>query len=130
MDSEKVSNYEAVLKAGNVGVCLQIKGVVVKSPAQGQYVELHATEVVVLGACDAKSFPLAKKRHTLEHLRDIAHLRSRTNTVAPSIVHYVDRSGCSSAQLLCVRYPSLLPAAWLQVHPHSDHHWSGLRGSR
>ena len=81
MDSEKVSNYDQVLKAGNVGVCLQIKGILVKSPAAGQPVELHAVEVVVLGSCDPAKFPLAKKRHTLEHLRDIAHLRSRTNTV-------------------------------------------------
>ncbi len=81
VDSEKVSNYDQVLKAGNVGVCLQIKGILVKSPAAGQPVELHAVEVVVLGACDPAKFPLAKKRHTLEHLRDIAHLRSRTNTV-------------------------------------------------
>lgn len=44
--------------------------------------ELHATEVVVLGTCDPAKFPLAKKRHTLEHLRDIAHLRARTNTVS------------------------------------------------
>ncbi|KAK8815054.1 asparaginyl-tRNA synthetase [Blastocystis sp. ATCC 50177/Nand II] len=82
MDSEKVANYKEVIKSGNVGVCLQIKGILVKSPAAGQSVELHCQEVTVLGACDAKTFPLAKKRHTLEHLRDIAHLRSRTNTIA------------------------------------------------
>lgn len=82
MDSEKVANYKEVIKSGNVGVCLQIKGILVKSPAAGQSVELHCQEVTVLGACDAKTFPLAKKRHTLEHLRDIAHLRSRTNTVS------------------------------------------------
>ena len=87
-----MSNYEEILKAGNVSVCLQIKGVLVKSPAKGQFVELHATEVVVLGSCDAKTFPLAKKRHTLEHLRDIAHLRSRTNTVGI-------RSGMNSRSL-------------------------------
>lgn len=81
MDSEKVSNYEEVVKAGNVGVCLQIKGELVKSPAAGQAVELHCMEVKVLGPCNNKAYPLAKKRHTLEHLRDIAHLRSRTNTV-------------------------------------------------
>ena len=82
VDSEKVANYKEVTKSGNVGVCLQIKGVLVKSPAAGQSVELHCQEVTVLGTCDAKTFPLAKKRHTLEHLRDIAHLRSRTNTVS------------------------------------------------
>ena len=81
VDSEKVSNYEEVMKAGNVGVCLEIKGELVKSPAAGQPVELHVSEVKVLGPCNAATYPLAKKRHTLEHLRDIAHLRSRTNTV-------------------------------------------------
>lgn len=86
MDSEKVANYKEVIKSGNVGVCLQVKGTLVKSPADGQPVELHCTEVVVLGPCDAKTFPLAKKRHTFEHLRDIAHLRSRTNTVMPPVL--------------------------------------------
>lgn len=81
VDSEKVANYEEVMKAGNVGVCLEIKGELVKSPAAGQPVELHVSEVKVLGPCNAATYPLAKKRHTLEHLRDIAHLRSRTNTV-------------------------------------------------
>lgn len=98
MDSEKVSNYQEVMKAGNVGVCLQIKGILVKSPAAGQPVELHAVEVTVLGGCDPGKFPLAKKRHTLEHLRDIAHLRSRTNTVCQKFpLLYTDRSCCPCA---------------------------------
>ena len=45
MDSEKVANYKEVIKSGNVGVCLQIKGILVKSPAAGQSVELHCQEV-------------------------------------------------------------------------------------
>jgi asparaginyl-tRNA synthetase len=44
-------------------------------------VELKADEVQLIGGCDAEKYPLQKKRHTLEFLRGIAHLRPRTNTV-------------------------------------------------
>jgi len=44
-------------------------------------VELKAEEVHLIGGCDAEKYPLQKKRHTLEFLRGIAHLRPRTNTV-------------------------------------------------
>ncbi|KAK8792807.1 hypothetical protein WA158_004971 [Blastocystis sp. Blastoise] len=75
VDKDKVSNFEEVIKSGSVSVSMMVKGVLVKSPAAGQAVELHATEVTILGTCDSKTYPLAKKRHTLEYLRDIAHLR-------------------------------------------------------
>jgi len=47
-------------------------------------VELKADEVQLIGSCDAEKYPLQKKRHTLEFLRGIAHLRPRTNTVLPT----------------------------------------------
>ena len=47
-------------------------------------VELKAEHVELIGACDAEKYPLQKKRHTLEFLRGIAHLRPRTNTVSSS----------------------------------------------
>jgi asparaginyl-tRNA synthetase len=52
----------------------------VQSPAAGQPVELQAETIEVYGTADPETFPLQKKGHTLEFLRDIAHLRPRTNT--------------------------------------------------
>ncbi|HEY0136737.1 MAG TPA: asparagine--tRNA ligase, partial [Nannocystis sp.] len=57
----------------------EVVGELVASPAAGQRVELQATEVIVVGLADV-SFPLQKKRHGFEFLREIAHLRARTNT--------------------------------------------------
>jgi asparaginyl-tRNA synthetase len=62
------------------GASLQVKGQLVPSQGQGQACELTAREVVVLGDSDPEKFPLQPKRHSLEFLREIAHLRPRTNT--------------------------------------------------
>ena len=63
------------------GAAVKIEGVVVESPGGKQAVEVKATAVRLVGAADASTFPLQKKRHTLEFLRGIAHLRPRTNTI-------------------------------------------------
>ncbi|CAM9437407.1 unnamed protein product, partial [Phaeothamnion confervicola] len=63
------------------GASVTVRGIIVESPGQGQSYELRATELEVLGECPA-DYPLQKKRHTLEFLRGIAHLRPRTNTIA------------------------------------------------
>lgn len=57
-------------------------GPLVKSQGGKQAVELSATSLRMLGSCPGETYPLAKKRHSLEYLRTIAHLRPRTNTVA------------------------------------------------
>jgi asparaginyl-tRNA synthetase len=73
---------EAV-NALTTGAAVSIVGTLVESPKQGhQAVELHATSVQLVGACPSDTYPLAKKRHSLEYLRTIAHLRPRTNTLA------------------------------------------------
>ncbi|HAD97160.1 MAG TPA: asparagine--tRNA ligase [Cryomorphaceae bacterium] len=64
----------------NTGACLAIKGDLVKSQGQGQDVEVHATDIRVLGECDPNVYPLQPKKHSMEFLREIAHLRPRTNT--------------------------------------------------
>ena len=51
------------------------------SPGKNQQLELHASELAVLGNCDPETYPLQKKRHSFEFLREIAHLRPRTNTL-------------------------------------------------
>ncbi len=62
------------------GASVSIDGKLTASQGQGQSVELLATNIEVLGEADPEKYPLQPKRHTLEFLRDIAHLRPRTNT--------------------------------------------------
>ncbi len=75
---EKLSNFNEIAKL-NVGCALTIKGEVVATPDAKQKFELHATSIVVNGPCD-KTYPIQPKKHTLEFLRTINHLRPRTNT--------------------------------------------------
>lgn len=75
------ANYEMIIKELSTGTSVLITGVVVKSPAAKQKVEIKATHVEIVGKCDVESYPLQKKRHSLEFLRSIAHLRARTNTI-------------------------------------------------
>ncbi len=69
-----------LIKRITTGSCLSVKGTLVESSGQGQLVEIQAEEILVYGDCSAETYPLQKKGHTLEFLRDIAHLRPRTNT--------------------------------------------------
>ena len=71
---------EDLLKRITTGASLKVSGELVTSPGKGQSVELKASTVEILGDSDAEKFPLQPKRHSLEFLRDIAHLRFRTNT--------------------------------------------------
>ncbi|MDR1668200.1 MAG: asparagine--tRNA ligase [Bacteroidales bacterium] len=68
------------LKQITTGSCIAVAGKLVKSDGQGQNVEVQAASIVLYGAADPGSYPLQKKGHTLEFLREIAHLRPRTNT--------------------------------------------------
>ncbi|WP_432821830.1 asparagine--tRNA ligase [Trichloromonas sp.] len=61
------------------GACIEVEGALVPSPASGQRWEIKAQQVRILGDAD-EDYPLQKKRHTLEYLRSIAHLRPRSNT--------------------------------------------------
>ena len=71
---------EDILKGVTTGACISVTGKLVQSQGQGQSVEIQAEKIEVLGTADSESYPLQKKGHTLEFLRDIAHLRPRTNT--------------------------------------------------
>ena len=68
------------LKPITTGACVNITGLLVASQGQGQTVELQALEIEIYGTADAETYPLQKKGHSLEFLREIAHLRPRTNT--------------------------------------------------
>ena len=71
---------EEQLKLITTGAALSVCGVLTESIGQGQSVEIQAREIVVYGTANPEEYPLQKKGHTLEYLRDIAHLRPRTNT--------------------------------------------------
>ena len=71
---------EELMKLVTTGSCISVTGTLVESPGSGQAVEIHAKEIEVYGTADTETYPLQKKGHTLEFLREIAHLRPRTNT--------------------------------------------------
>ncbi len=71
---------EEFLKPITTGACINVNGMLVESQGQGQSVEIQATEIEIYGIADAATYPLQKKGHSLEFLREIAHLRPRTNT--------------------------------------------------
>ncbi|MEO7989234.1 MAG: asparagine--tRNA ligase [Chryseolinea sp.] len=73
---------EVLLKRVTTGACISVTGELIASPAKGQSVELKVKTLEILGDSDAEKFPLQPKKHSLEFLREIAHLRSRTNTVS------------------------------------------------
>lgn len=71
---------EDFLKGISTGACLAVTGTLVESQGQGQSVEINASEILLYGKCDAETYPLQKKGHSMEFLREHAHLRFRTNT--------------------------------------------------
>ena len=78
IDNEKFG--ESFLKPITTGACINVNGLLVESQGQGQSVEIQATEIEIFGTADPASYPLQKKGHSLEFLREIAYLRPRTNT--------------------------------------------------
>ncbi len=80
--NQDVPEYAETMKRVSTGASVEIAGVLVESPAKGQRVELKAASIAVYGEADPETYPLQKKRHSFEFLRDIGHLRSRTNTLS------------------------------------------------
>ncbi|WP_223788578.1 asparagine--tRNA ligase [Marinicella meishanensis] len=77
----ELSNYEAEILKLFTGCSVIVEGVLVESGGKGQSVEIKATEVTVVGWVEnPDTYPVQPKRHTMEFLRDVAHLRPRTNT--------------------------------------------------
>jgi asparaginyl-tRNA synthetase len=89
-DGSTITNYqivadptvisEEILKKCSTGACLKVTGKVVASQGSGQSSELNAGSIEVLGEADPEKYPLQPKKHSLEFLREIAHLRMRTST--------------------------------------------------
>ena len=89
-DGSTVNNIQVVCDAANfseellknitTGACIAVKGMLVESMGKGQSVEIQASEIEIYGTADVETYPLQKKGHSMEFLREIAHLRPRTNT--------------------------------------------------
>jgi asparaginyl-tRNA synthetase len=73
-------NNDELLKNVTTGSCISVNGKLVESQGSGQKYEITANEIEVYGTADPEVYPLQKKGHSLEFLREIAHLRPRTNT--------------------------------------------------
>jgi asparaginyl-tRNA synthetase len=71
---------ERQLRDITTGACIAVTGELVESQGQGQNVEINASAIEVYGKCDPETYPLQKKGHSMEFLREHAHLRFRTNT--------------------------------------------------
>ena len=71
---------EESLKTVTTGSSIHVQGLLVESQGKGQTVEVQAEELEIYGTADPAEYPLQKKGHSLEFLREIAHLRPRTNT--------------------------------------------------
>ena len=75
-----LKEFAGLDKKITTGSCIAISGRLVASEGKGQKMEIQATAIEVYGSADVETYPLQKKRHSFEYLREIAHLRPRTNT--------------------------------------------------
>ena len=73
-------NYESDVQQLHIGAAVSATGELVESPGSGQRIELRALELIVHGLADPEDYPLQKKRISFERLRELSHLRPRTNT--------------------------------------------------
>ena len=71
---------QAILSKINTGASIEIFGILIASQGKGQSVEIQAEKIIILGESDPDSYPIQPKKHSLEFLRENAHLRVRTNT--------------------------------------------------
>ncbi|WP_299526235.1 asparagine--tRNA ligase [uncultured Lutibacter sp.] len=71
---------ENILKRITTGAAISIKGTLIESQGKGQNVEVKVSEIEILGDCNPEEYPIQPKKHSLEFLRENAHLRIRTNT--------------------------------------------------
>jgi len=79
--AETLDNYSSEIKNIGTGASVVVRGALKESPAKGQAVELHADSFLVIGDSDPETYPLQKKRHSFEFLREMTHLRPRTNAL-------------------------------------------------
>jgi asparaginyl-tRNA synthetase len=92
--AQDLAEYADKIKRINTGASVAIGGQLVASPAKGQRVELQAQTLEIFGESDPETYPLQKKRHSFEFLREIGHLRGRTNTLGAV---FRVRNACAAA---------------------------------
>jgi asparaginyl-tRNA synthetase len=92
--AQTVPDYANQIKRLSTGASVEFQGNLVESPAKGQRVELQATALEIFGESDPETYPLQKKRHSFEFLREIGHLRPRTNTLGAV---FRVRNACAAA---------------------------------
>ncbi|AGT27104.1 asparagine--tRNA ligase [Borrelia miyamotoi] len=80
IDKEEIQFEEKKLKKLTTGTSISLTGILILSPSKGQTYEIKTTNFTIIGEADQETYPLQKKRHTFEFLREIPHLRIRTNT--------------------------------------------------
>ena len=115
-------NYaDEVLKL-TTGCAIEATGTIVPSPAKGQPFEMQASAIKVIGwVDDPDTYPIQPKPHTMEFLREVAHLRPRTNVIgAATRVRHTLAQGD----------PSVLRRARLRLGQHADHHVVRRRRAR
>lgn len=79
---QELDNYEQDVLRMSTGCSVIVEGVLAESPGQNQSVEVHATKIELVGLVDdPETYPMSPKRHSMEHLRQFAHLRPRTNII-------------------------------------------------
>lgn len=91
-DGSTINNIQAVIELNSLdeitlkrittGSCVSVTGELIPSLGQGQAVEVKVTQLEILGDSDPEKFPLQPKKHSMEFLREIGHLRARTNTMS------------------------------------------------
>ncbi|KAG0327281.1 Asparaginyl-tRNA synthetase [Podila horticola] len=86
-DGSSLKGVQAILEGGQgkglvAGTSVELEGMLVKSLGKGQALELQVSKMKVVGSCDGETYPLQKKRHSFEFLREISHLRSRAKTAS------------------------------------------------
>jgi asparaginyl-tRNA synthetase len=92
--NDTLPDYAAQVKRLNTGASVRVEGTIVPSLGKGQRIEMRATSLTIYGEADPETYPLQKKRHSFEFLRDIGHLRSRTNTIGAV---FRVRNACATA---------------------------------
>ena len=80
LDFEKLDN--SLLKQINTGAAIKLNGILSESQGSGQKIELQVSNLTILGSSDPELYPIQPKRHSLEFLREKAHLRVRTATLS------------------------------------------------
>jgi hypothetical protein len=133
-----IEGWDAVEKNSHIGCSFMFQGDVVESQGKGQAIEIKATRATLFGACDPALYPLSKGRLPLEHLRNFAHVRPRTNTIGAvarvrsclaTAVHEFFQQKVRSL-CACARAYSHAASVRCRVRARAHPHLGGLRGRR